>query len=226
MVTNSSFCWQIYAINKRTYEAARQILVIKVTAGDLRRITVKLKSVVTTEEILTCMTAVTHRGDAALSGWVLHRAEGDWEGAALFCSGWDKAGLTEAVGHRGAGNSQYHQRPRPRRQGPPSSCGTLWRVNRETWDGVSFSSEVTLCSRESDLCQCVCEGGVGAVFLRLSPEGDDTGAWEAVQNWGQSQGPRRVQLLQHSQQLYHLVQDGAGEAWKYKQRVILYEIIL
>lgn len=76
-------------------------------------------------------TAVTHREDAALSSRVLHQAEGDWEGAALFCSGWDQAGFTEAVGHRGFGDCQHHQRPRPWRQSSPSSCRTLWRVNRE-----------------------------------------------------------------------------------------------
>lgn len=75
--------------------------------------------------------ALVSREDAALSGRVLHQAEGDWESAALFCPGWDKAGLTEAVGHGGLGNSEYQQRPRSWRQSSSASGGSLWGVNRD-----------------------------------------------------------------------------------------------
>lgn len=33
MVLNFCFCWQIYAVNKRSYETARQILVIQIIPG-------------------------------------------------------------------------------------------------------------------------------------------------------------------------------------------------
>lgn len=75
--------------------------------------------------------ALPSRKDAALSGWVLHQAEGDWESAAPFCPGWDKAGFTEAVAHGGLGNSEHQQRPRSWRQSSSASCGSLWRVNRD-----------------------------------------------------------------------------------------------
>ncbi len=57
---------------------------------------------------------------------------------------------------------------------------------------VTFSVGMTARLWKSDLCQCVCEGGVGAVLLRLSPEGADTGTPKAVQSRGQSQGPWRL----------------------------------
>lgn len=48
----------------------------------------------------------------------------------------------------------------------------------------------------------------------MSPEGADTGEQKAVQGRGQNQSPWRMPLLHKSKQLYHLVQDGAGEARK------------
>lgn len=186
---------------------------------------------------------VTRREDPALSSWSLHQTERDWKSAALYCSGWDTAGFAEAVEDADLRNNQHDQRPRPGWQSPPPSCRTLWRVNwdlcilihavfnyallilLQTVFVVLFYHyvycfnrscfEITAFLVQSDLCQRVCEGGVREVFLRLSAEGAETPAPKAVQTRGQSQGSRRVQLLQQSQQLYHLVQDGAGEARKY-----------
>lgn len=97
-----------------------------------------------------------------------------------------------------------------------AACRSRWRDTLKGNSALCLSSLFPGCgwlnSLFSPLCrQCVREGRIGAELLWLPPAVTDAKASAAVCDGCQGQGSRGVQLLQHPQQLYQLVQHWAGE---------------